>query len=330
VLQTLELTEIYKPIQKDLKRFEEMSAEELSVNDPFLQSLHNYLLNISGKHMRPALAMLCYRLFGSDSDQPIRAALAIELLHTATLVHDDVIDSSMFRRNQLSMNAKWGNDVSIICGDYLYAKAFLILSSLKDSHIFTLFSDCAKKICQGEMKQLETRRGVAMSESSYLDMIENKTSTLFETACEVGGYLSGQNKETLSALKEYGRNLGMVFQITDDCLDIMGTEENIGKNTGLDLQQNDATLPMIYLYEALDEKKRQEIKERLSQLHPENRSQISSQIKALASSLGIFEKCQLKTKGYAEAALQAMKQLPDSPYRRSLLDLIDFTLQRVM
>ena len=271
MIVTHDLSEIYSPIKRDLDLFHKMIRDEIRSKDPFIQSIIDYLLGLSGKHLRPALAILSARLGGDRTDVPVRLAIAIELLHTATLVHDDIIDGSMYRRNQLSMNAKWGTEVSIICGDYLYAKAFSILSSMDDQRINRLFATCAKTMCEGEMKQVETRKSTAVSEEAYNQIILKKTASLFQAACAVGGHVSGLAQNMVQALGEYGRNFGLAFQISDDCLDIIGAQENLGKKAGLDFEKSDPTLPLIYLYESLPAERRAEFMELVKPADPSNK-----------------------------------------------------------
>ena len=314
---SLGLPDIYKPIQADLARFSALLRSELASSDVFLQSIHEYLLSISGKHLRPALAIMSARLCGEKTEAPIRVALAIELLHTATLIHDDIIDGSMYRRNQLSMNARWGTEVSIICGDYLYAKAFSILSGLEDPSIYKMFSSCARTMCEGEMKQVETRKSLEMNEAAYLEIILKKTASLFQAACAVGGYLARRSPDLILNLAEYGKNFGMVFQITDDCMDIVGKEEKLGKKAGLDFEKNDPTLPLIYLYRNLGDSERKAFENSFEKM------------RARAVSEGIVERCLIEAREYAQAASASLEGFPDSPCKKSLQELVDFAIQRV-
>ncbi len=329
MIQTLGLPEIYKPIKEDLDRFNSLIRKELSSRDSFMNGIYEHLLNISGKHLRPALAIFSARLAGDTSETPIRIAMAIELLHTATLVHDDIIDGSMYRRNQLSMNAKWGTEVSIICGDHLYAKAFTILSELTDPMINKMFSACARTMCEGEMKQVETRNNLDMDEAAYTEIILKKTASLFQAACAAGGYVARKPMETIERLGEYGRSFGLLFQLTDDCMDLVGSEENLGKKAGLDFEKSDPTLPLIYLYQGLDADGRSEFKKIMNGATPDEKALYFQRVKARVLSTGILERCMTHARGYAAAAALALKEFPESPCRKSLLDLVDYTFQRV-
>ena len=329
MIGTQDLSDIYKPIKQDLNSFNEMIQKELTSKDRLIQSIHEYLLGVSGKQLRPALAIICARLSGDTSDVPIRLALAIELLHTATLIHDDIIDSSMYRRNQLSMNAKWGTEISIICGDYLYAKAFQVLSVLDDSNINKMFAQCARTMCEGEMKQVEARENLEITEEAYIEIILKKTASLFQAACAVGGYVAKQPANIIHCLSEYGKNFGLAFQIVDDCLDIIGEEEHLGKKTGIDFKKSDPTLPLIHLYQTMESHQREKLMRLIGSVDSNEKIEYFRQIKPMFISTGAVDKCIERAKSYASQAFASARELPDSVYRKSLLDLLDYTLQRV-
>lgn len=325
-IATRDLSEIYKPIRADLELFNTLIRQELKSSDPFIQSINDHLLLISGKHLRPALSILSARMAGNTTDIPVRLAIAIELLHTATLIHDDIIDGSAFRRNQASINAKWGTEVSIISGDYLYAKAFSILAAMNDPNIFKMFAACAMAMCEGEMKQVETRKSLDLSEVAYTEIIHKKTASLFQAACAGGAYVAGQPHDAVYRLGEYGKNFGIAFQIADDCLDIIGQEESLGKKAGLDFDKSDPTLPLIYLYQTGN---REELDGLMNGATPQAREENFAKLKQILISTGILEKCVERARDYAARAVAGLEGMPDSVYRKSLSDLVDFTVQRI-
>ena len=324
MLQTLSLSEIYRPVEKDLERFQNALKEAIYSEDPFLRELGEYFLKISGKHLRPAVTLLCSKLGKSQDDLAIRLAISIELLHTATLVHDDIVDGALHRRSHPSLNAKWGSDVSLIWGDFIYAKAFQTLSSIGNSKINQMFSACAQGVCEGEMKQVETRNAKLVNEDDYLAMIHKKTAVLFKTACLAGGFASGCKKEELERLAEYGKNLGMTFQIVDDCLDFIGEEEVLGKAQGADLAAHDPTLPLIYLLESDSEKEKALDKLLQDSASPEQFKAIKDRVISSGSISRSLERAQ----SYANAAVRSLEGIQESIYRKSLLDLVDYTIQR--
>ncbi len=329
MIETLGLAEIYKPIKSDLDHFNSLIRKELSSRDPFIHRIYEHLLNISGKNLRPALAILSARLLGNRTETPIRVAMAIELLHTATLIHDDIIDGSMYRRNQPSMNAKWGIEISIICGDHLYSKAFTILSELADPTINKMFSTCARTMCEGEMKQVETRKDTELGEAAYIEIILKKTASLFQAACAAGGYLAQQPPGTIQRIGEYGKNYGLLFQINDDCMDLVGNDEELGKKAGLDFDKSDPTLPLIYLFQNLSATAREEFKKITNGASAPEKADYFERVRAMVLREGIPERCMALARRYGADALAALEGFPDSPCRKSLVDLVDYTLQRV-
>lgn len=314
MIQTPTLTDIYRPIEKDLAGFQAALKNQLRSDDPLLQDLGRYIIEIAGKHLRPALTLLAARMSGEKTDLPIRLAIAIELLHTATLIHDDIVDGSDSRRGRESLNRKWGTEIALIGGDYIYAKAFSSLSEIADPRINQMFSLCALKICEGEMKQVETRKTPLVSEEKYLSMIYKKTAVLFETACAAGGYAAGLALPQIQKLAEYGKSFGMAYQIADDCLDLIGTAEVLGKENGSDFEKSDPTLPMIYL---------------MGELGADFPTGDFARVRDLAVQRGAVEKSLALAKSYGQKAAACLESSPADPCRKSLLDLIEFTLQRV-
>src|SRR3989338_1855432 len=298
----MSLNEIYAPIQKELEEFSDCLKKELASDDALIADIHNHLLKMTGKFLRPALAIICSRLEDKRDVRAIRLATAIELIHTATLVHDDIIDDSQMRRNQPSICSKWGREISIVSGDYLYAKAFLLLASLKDMWINEAFAACAHVMCEGEMKQIERRNNFLMSEKEYLKIIHQKTAALFQAACAGGGYFSGTSRKNIEKLGAYGYALGMAFQIVDDCLDLTGETESLGKTAGLDVYKNDVTLPLLYLFTDLKTNQRQTLLEEMK----EGRSVTFESIKQLALEKGAIEKAIGKAKNYVQESIEAL------------------------
>lgn len=324
--QTLALEDIYRPIQQDLDVFRARLKSRLINGDAFLNQLGSHVLGMSGKQLRPALTLLAARVGAGGQGAPIDLAMAVELLHTATLVHDDIVDGSLTRRNQASMNARWGNEISIICGDYIYAKAFSVIADLGHPDITSLFADCVSKICEGEMKQIESRRSGPLDETVYLNMVEKKTAALFQAAALAGGLYSKASLSDLAALSEYGLCLGMAFQIVDDCLDIIGKEEVLGKKAGSDWEKSDPTLPVIYL--CLADRNGaplefREWRERMNDLGSfEN-------IRARVMESGAIDRSEEIARRFAARAEQALQSLKSGESRKSLSDLAAYTLQRL-
>lgn len=319
------LNEIYGPVEKELEEFGEVLKKQLASQDTLIHDIHQHLLKMTGKFLRPALVILCLKLgHNHHTREAIKLAVAIELIHTATLVHDDIIDDSETRRNQPSIHSKWGREISIVSGDYLYAKAFMLLADLKDVWINQAFAACAHVICEGEMKQIEKRADFFMDEKEYLRIIHQKTASLFQAACMGGAYYSGLGQDKIEKLGDFGFRLGMAFQIIDDCLDLTSDVENLGKPAGLDLSKHDATLPILYLFQRLDDVEKKRLMEEIKIGDPS----LLNVVRKLALQTKSIEQATVKAKHYVEEAIQDLAEFKDSPYKESLINLADHCLER--
>lgn len=320
------LDEIYAPIHADLDAFSALLKKELSSEDKLLRGIHEHLLKMSGKFLRPALVLLSARLGERGAnDKAVRLAVAIELIHTATLVHDDIIDGSELRRNQPSLPARWGRDISIVAGDYLYAKAFVLLADLEDVWVNRGFARCAHVMCEGEMKQIEKRNDFLITDEEYFAVIRKKTAALFQMACMGGGYFSGVGLGRVEELGRYGLNLGMAFQIVDDCLDLTGKAEDLGKSAGLDLSRSDMTLPLLFLFRGMAGAEREPLLRGLQ----DPQDGLFDRIRTLAVERGAVESAMGRARRFAEDGRKALSGFPASPSRDSLAALVDFCLDRV-
>jgi octaprenyl-diphosphate synthase len=322
--KALDLNEIYAPIAADLEAFSAILKKELESQDALIGDIHRHLLKMTGKFLRPALVIFSSKIENKDNPKALTLAVAIELIHTATLVHDDIIDNSLLRRNQPSVYSKWGREISIVSGDYLYAKAFMALASLQDVWINEAFAACARVICEGEMKQIEKRSDFLMSHPQYLKIIHQKTAALFQASCMGGAYLAGMDHKNIQSLGDYGFGLGMAFQIVDDCLDIAGETKSLGKTAGLDIYKNDVTLPLLYLFEALLPAERQNL---LGQIQAQDPG-VFDKIKSLCSQTQAIDKSMNQAKTYIDQAIQALKNLPESPSKEALEQLAVHCLDR--
>ena len=313
------------PIETELKTFSECFEKELSSQDELIRGIHGHLLKMTGKLLRPVLAILCSRVENHKPSEAIRLAVAIELIHTATLVHDDIIDDSEWRRNQPSIYSKWGREISIVSGDYLYAKAFLILAEFEDRRIRQGFAACAHTMCEGEMKQIEKRNQFLMNEEEYLKIIHQKTAALFQAACAGGAYFSETSLENIERLNRYGFGLGMAFQIVDDCLDLVGETQTLGKTAGLDLNKNEVTLPLLYLFSDLSAQERKSLTAPMDQ----SESLRHARIRSLVLEKGALTRAMQKARDYTDKSMEELAGLPDSPFKDSLRYLVDYCLERV-
>lgn len=240
----MELKEIYKPIDKDLKKVELRLKDILASNDSFMAKISKYTLKARGKMLRPALLLLSSKIGKGKMEKAIDLAASIELIHTATLIHDDIIDNARLRRKKPSFNVKYGRDAAILFGDYLFSKSFKILSALRIPKVTEILLKATNSICRGEMQQLNSAFR-PLSESEYIKIVTRKTASLFSACCEIGGVLSGMRKKKVGALERYGQNLGVSFQIIDDYLDRNSDDKKTGKSAGLDAKGGKITLPVI-------------------------------------------------------------------------------------
>src|ERR1051325_7996846 len=244
-------------IENELKIFEVKFKEAVRSNVPMLDRIMRYVVKRKGKQLRPMFVFLSAKLCGKVNDSTYRAASLVELLHTATLVHDDVVDDSMERRGFFSVYALWKNKISVLVGDYLLAKGLLLSLDNNDFEILKLLSDAVRKMSEGELLQMEKARSLNFDESVYLEIIKNKTASLLSSACGAGAWSASGNKELTEKMVRFGERVGMAFQIKDDLFDY--TSQNIGKPTGNDIKEKKLTLPLIYTLNNAEKKKRREL-----------------------------------------------------------------------
>ena len=319
------LQAIYRSIAKDLTKVDRAFEAELKGYDHFSHEVLTFLLGDPGKRMRPALVLFSAKLGGRIPPIAIQIATAVELLHTATLIHDDVLDEAMIRRKKVSLNFRWGNEVSVVMGDYLYAKAFIILSELEERKVSRALTETARVICMGELAQLEKRYDFSLSEENYVTMIERKTASLMASACELGAFLGGAEAEAAAHLSRYGLQFGIGFQIMDDCLDLVGDEKKMGKSLGTDIRKGKPTLPLIYLLEKISLSEKEKLKEIVLQSQD---GEAIGEIRRLIEQYGTLERSMERAHQYIRSAKKELVHLRATETRDCLLQLADFTLER--
>ncbi len=236
----------FKPVEKELALVESGLAENLDSPINIMNQASVHLIKAGGKRLRPAFALLAARFYGEDLKEVIPAAVALELIHMATLVHDDVIDNSSIRRGAKTVKSGWGNRVSIYAGNYVFARSLSIISTYQRSDLIDVLARASMKICEGEIIQMLSCYNVNLGLKNYLRRIERKTALLISVSCELGAMIRNAPPQEIVALKNYGYYLGMGFQITDDILDIVADEKTLGKPTGSDIRQGVITLPALY------------------------------------------------------------------------------------
>ncbi len=322
--------EIYQPIQEELRDVEDTILESLhQAKNASILKVNRFLLRSSGKRLRPALVILSAKASVNHKPQLPRGQLiniasAIELIHMASLIHDDVIDHSPRRHHQATVNSRWGEAASIALGDYLHALAFKLIAGCSSADILACISAATQAMCEGELIQVLERDNLSLLKERYLLIIKKKTASLFAASCEAGALASNSAKSLQHSLKGYGLNLGIAFQIVDDYMDLVAPEEALGKQPGQDIAVGEVTLPVLSLLKTMgkDERRRME-----TLLKSKTHGCLSELKEGLANS-----KAQSYTKGisltYVNAAKERLQGLPCSAYRNSLFKLGDLVLSR--
>lgn len=324
----LGLDEIYAPIQDRLKLVDQEIVTWLASDQPAVAEMVRGLLPLAGKRLRPALTLFSAHLNGAVQrpEQVIRLAAVMELMHTATLLHDDVIDEAELRRLQPSLNARWDNARAILLGDFIYSQAFAALSAIGDVRLIQMVSRVAITMSEGEIDQLANRFATTLTEEAYLEVIRRKTASLITACCEGGAMLAEVPSEMAAQLASYGLRLGLAFQIVDDCLDLVGAQETLGKEIGADLASGKFTLPVIHLLQRCSERDRAELLE-LVRSGAGNGNGTLERIRGLAVQTGAIATSIARARALASAAKECLAAFT-SPVRPHLLAIADYVVDR--
>ena len=320
------LKHITDPIFDDIKLFEKEFRNALHSEVRLINLVGKYILRHKGKHIRPVLTILASRVCGQPTLNSYRAAAMIELLHIATLIHDDVIDEAEKRRGFPSINRVWKNKIAVLMGDFILSKTLINMVGLKDFSALQLIADTAEKLASGEILQIEKSLTRSMTEDVYFDMIYQKTASLISTSCELGAITSTGEEQDRKAMVTYGTKLGMAFQVKDDLFDLLGSENKTGKDIGADVKRNMVTLPLIYTYKKLSKLETRQVKKILS-LKKKSRTNLND-LKEIVHGAGGFNYAKKKIDEFNNQALDAILPYPDSPYKQSMVDLVSFNTQR--
>ncbi len=320
-----ELNEFLKPVEKDLLKFDRISDRVLQAESDLISGVVRHLLRKKGKRIRPAISFLVSRAAGFNHPKMVQAALAIELIHTATLLHDDVVDESDTRRGQETVNYKWNNLVSVLMGDFFFAKAFRLLVETESSELVSQVSRATEKVSFGELRQIEETFNWELDEKQYYDIIRDKTAALFSVSSASCAILNREEKKRIKQFSTFGERVGKAFQIADDILDLVGDTSTTGKSVGLDLLQGKVTLPLIYTLKKSDP---QESKQLMGILNNGlNKKSLGKILKAIDNRGGI-KYARRKASYFGDNALNFISEFPKSPYRESLENLIQFSINR--
>jgi octaprenyl-diphosphate synthase len=329
---TLDINPILLPIKKDLALFDKRLKENLNSESALISQVAGYLVNRKGKRLRPAMVFLSYGLCVnsrsgsvSSNHRVMQVALAIECIHTATLLHDDVIDQSKVRRGQVSVNHRWNNLVSVLMGDFLLAKSLRLIVETKSSSLLSTISKATENLSVGEMNEAHESHNFDLNEKTYMQIISEKTASLFTASCESGAVAAGARTRLRHRLRDYGQNLGMAFQITDDLLDWEGETEKTGKGLGNDLKEGKITLPLIHTLKVCDSASKKKI---LKLLENDFNRRDFLKILYMIKSNGGMEYAYRKAKVFSQKALGYLSNIKDSPYKKALQNLARFVIQR--
>ena len=311
------------PVSGELKKFDVFFKDSLKSKVALLDIITNYVLKSKGKQMRPLLVFLCAKMIGKITPATYTAAALIELLHTATLIHDDVVDNSDMRRGFFSIKAIWKTKIAVLIGDYLLSKGLLLAIDNNEFEMLRLVSDAVKKMAEGELLQIEKSRKLDINEEVYFEIIYKKTATLLES-CTAGGALSaGADKETVELMKDFGKYAGLVFQIKDDLFDYQKTNLT-GKPIGNDIQEKKMTLPLIYALSKCEKKEKGKILAIISK----GKKKEFPLVLDFVREKGGLEYSTLKMNEYKEKAVEILNKFPESEAKNSLMILVDYIAER--
>ena len=311
-------------VHDDFNLVNQCIHEQLHSDVALVSKIGEYIIRSGGKRLRPLLVLLTARACGYNDNRHIPLAAIIEFLHTATLLHDDVVDESGLRRGQQTANSLWGNAPSVLVGDFLYSRAFQMMVSLENFQLLHILANATNVIAEGEVMQLMNVHDADVSEEKYMEVIRCKTAMLFQASCETAAILSKVNTEVQQAMANYGNYLGIAFQLIDDRLDYDGDAETMGKNLGDDLAEGKPTLPLIHVLKHGSDEQKALVREAIEQGGLDKIEDISAAVR----SSGALEYTTGKAHLYANKAIDCLQHLPESKYRSAMEDLARFAISR--
>lgn len=320
----LSLDHIKTPIAKELTLFEQKFRDSMKSNTPLLDAIMRYIVKSKGKQVRPMFVFLSAKMFGEITEKTYRAAALIELLHTATLVHDDVVDDSYERRGFFSINALWKNKIAVLVGDYLLSKGLLLSISNKDFGMLGIVSDAVKEMSEGELLQIEKTRKLNIDETVYFEIIRQKTASLISSACACGAASTSDVAEDVAKMKLFGEKIGIAFQIKDDLLDY--SADDTGKPKGIDIKEKKMTLPIIYLLNHSNRNERRRVINTIKNDH--DKPEKIRELMTMVQQSGGIEYTMQQMDTYKNDALSILTSFPQTPSRTSLEELVAFTTER--
>jgi len=320
----MDMQPLFEPVDDDMRAVDALIRERLASDVVLINTLGEYIIGSGGKRLRPALVLLAARACGYEGSQHHLLAAIIEFIHTATLLHDDVVDESTLRRGQQTANTVWGNDASVLTGDFLYSRAFQMMVELESFDVMRVLADATNRIAEGEVMQLMYSHNPDLAESDYLEVVDRKTASLFSAGCRLAAQIAGCDARQQQAMTSYGRHLGVAFQVIDDALDYGAGDNGYGKNLGDDLAEGKATLPLISALSRLDTDAAAPIR---AAIREGDLSAMDSILKAIESTDAMAYTCR-RAEDESQKAIDCLAALDESPAKVALISLARFAVQR--
>jgi len=322
--EQMDITDIRSLIKEDMDKVNQLIHQRLHSDVTLINQLGHYIVNSGGKRLRPALVLLSTGVFPYQGIKHLELAAIIEFIHTATLLHDDVVDASLLRRGKATANQRWGNEASVLVGDFLYSRAFQMMVDVGSMRVMKVLADATNTIAKGEVQQLINQHNTETTEANYLEVINNKTARLFEAASQLGAIICDCPEDQEMAMKAYGKHLGIAYQLIDDVLDYSASTEELGKNIGDDLAEGKQTMPLLYAMKHGSEEQAKIIREAIEVGGLEN---INAIMEAIESTGAIAYTAAL-AKEEANMAMESIYALPPSIYLDALNALARFSTER--
>ncbi len=320
----MNIQDLYALVADERRAVDALIERRLHSEVELVNLIGHYIVNSGGKRLRPVLLLLSSGACNYQGRAHIDLAAVVEFIHTATLLHDDVVDASMLRRGRETANAVWGDQASVLVGDFLYSRSFQIMVEVGNMRVMEILAGATNTIAEGEVKQLLNVRDITTDEARYLDVIRSKTAKLFESASQIGAILSGVPAEQEQAMAAYGMHLGTAYQLIDDVLDYSADSETLGKNIGDDLAEGKPTLPLIYVIRYGSEAQAAVVRQAIESGGKESIESVTLAIE----STGAIEYTARAAQREAEMAIDALQVIPDSPYKQAMIDLARFAVAR--
>ncbi|MCY4532559.1 MAG: polyprenyl synthetase family protein [Gammaproteobacteria bacterium] len=317
-------TPFYQSVVDDFAEVDQLIQHSLSSRIPLVEQISTYLVEAGGKRLRPLLVLLCAKACGYEGRDHIKLAAIIEFLHTAMLLHDDVVDESDLRRGRKTVNAAWGNPASVLVGDFMHSRAFEMMVEIGNLRVMEILAQATNVIAEGEVQQLANVRNPDFSEQSYLQVIYRKTAMLFQAASHTAAVLAGANQATESALRDFGLHLGLAFQLIDDMLDYAGNAQELGKNVGDDLAEGKVTLPLIIAMRNGDKAQANFIRETILAGGTEQLPAVTEMVRNTGGLRYTMSRASMEQ----EKAMKCIHMVTPSKYKNSMENLVRFTIER--